>query len=76
MGLWDGEVTTCQRVLYFTLTRLKADSTQPVVKEGPIKIHRAIDLSPVPLNPLLLAHKQDIEKNYRFSYGIFLETFS
>lgn len=55
-GLKDSEVTSCQRVLYFTLTELKADNTQQVVKKGPIKIHRAIDLSPAPVNPLSASH--------------------
>lgn len=37
MGLKDGEVTSCQRVLYFTLTGLKPDSTELVVKEVQLK---------------------------------------
>lgn len=36
--------------LLFYSSRIKRRHS--VVKEGPIKIHRAIDLSPAPVNPL------------------------
>jgi len=66
LGLDGEKIIRCQRVLYFTLGGLKADSTQLELKGGAIKIHKVIDLSPAPVDPpSALAHKQDdTERNY------------
>lgn len=52
MGLDSEKVTGCQKIFYSPLTGLKAGSTQLVLKDGSIKIHKVIDLSPAPVDPI------------------------